>query len=169
MTFLGSHMDVVPANPETWDVDPFHLTRDGDKLYGRGTTDCLGHVAMITDLMIGLAEKRPTLSRTVLAIFIANEENGEIVDIGVDGLHSSGKLDELGINRGPIFWVDSADSQPCVGTVGNMQWTIKANGKLFHSGLPHMVRDFCDWLAVSGRWRLRPVRQRVSDILGETC
>lgn len=51
-------------------VDPFHLTRDGDKLYGRGTTDCLGHVAMITDLMIGLASKRPVLSRTVLAIFM---------------------------------------------------------------------------------------------------
>lgn len=143
VTFLGSHLDVVPANPETWEVDPFHLTRDGDKLYGRGTTDCLGHVAMITDLMIGLAEKRPALSRTVLAIFIANEENGEVEDIGVDGLHSSGKLDELGINRGPIFWVDSADSQPCVGTVGNMQWTLKANGKLFHSGLPHMVSGVC--------------------------
>ncbi|CAN0173698.1 unnamed protein product, partial [Ectocarpus fasciculatus] len=139
VTFLGSHLDVVPANPETWEVDPFHLTRDGDKLYGRGTTDCLGHVAMITDLMMELAMKRPTLSRTVLAIFIANEENGEIEGVGVDGLHSSGKLDELGIGKGPIFWVDSADSQPCVGTVGNMQWMIKANGKLFHSGLPHMA------------------------------
>ncbi|CAN0193753.1 unnamed protein product [Ectocarpus sp. 6 AP-2014] len=139
VTFLGSHLDVVPANPETWEVDPFHLTRDGDKLYGRGTTDCLGHVAMITDLMVELATKRPALSRTVLAIFIANEENGEIDGVGVDGLHSSGKLDELGIGKGPIFWVDSADSQPCVGTVGNMQWMIKANGKLFHSGLPHMA------------------------------
>lgn len=140
VTFLGSHLDVVPANPETWEVDPFRLTTDGDKLYGRGTTDCLGHVAMITDLMISLAEERPELKRTVLAIFIANEENGEVAGVGVDGLHTSGKLDELGINRGPIFWVDSADSQPCVGTVGNLQWTIKASGKLFHSGLPHMVR-----------------------------
>lgn len=141
VTFLGSHLDVVPANPETWEVDPFHLTRDGDKLYGRGTTDCLGHVAMITNLMIALAEKRPALSRTVLAIFIANEENGEVAGVGVDGLHSSGKLDELGINQGPIFWVDSADSQPCVGTVGNLVWTMKASGKLFHSGLPHMVSE----------------------------
>ncbi|CAN0024982.1 unnamed protein product [Ascophyllum nodosum] len=139
VTFLGSHLDVVPANPETWEVDPFHLTQDGDKLFGRGTTDCLGHVAMITDLMIELAKKRPVLSRTVLAVFIANEENCEVVGVGVDGLHSSGKLDELGINKGPIFWVDSADSQPCVGTVGNLQWTMKANGKLFHSGLPHMA------------------------------
>jgi acetylornithine deacetylase/succinyl-diaminopimelate desuccinylase-like protein len=37
-----SHMDVVPADPESWTVNPFQLTRDGDKLYGRGTTDCLG-------------------------------------------------------------------------------------------------------------------------------
>ena len=46
-SFVGSHLDVVPANPETWEVDPFKLTVDGDKLFGRGTTDCLGHVAMI--------------------------------------------------------------------------------------------------------------------------
>lgn len=65
----------------------------------------------------------------------------------MDGLHSSGKLDDLGISRGPIFWVDSADSQPCVGTVGNMQWMIKANGKLFHSGLPHMVGG---WVNLDG-------------------
>lgn len=77
----------VPANPETWDRDPFQLTREGaegggtratahevedqrpgaralmvalaavcrvagDLLYGRGTTDCLGHVALITELLI---------------------------------------------------------------------------------------------------------------------
>ena len=78
MTFLGSHLDVVPANPETWTVDPFTMTRDGDSLYGRGTTDCLGHVALITDLFCSLAELKPKLQRTVMAIFIANEENGEI-------------------------------------------------------------------------------------------
>ena len=38
-SFVGSHMDVVPANPEGWSRDPFKLERDGDTLYGRGTTD----------------------------------------------------------------------------------------------------------------------------------
>ena len=32
MSFVGSHMDVVPANPETWNVNPFELTVDGDKV-----------------------------------------------------------------------------------------------------------------------------------------
>jgi hypothetical protein len=29
MSFVGAHMDVVTANPETWSFSPFELTRDG--------------------------------------------------------------------------------------------------------------------------------------------
>lgn len=36
VAFVGAHMDVVPANPENWDRDPFKLNIEGDKLYGRG-------------------------------------------------------------------------------------------------------------------------------------
>ena len=43
----------------------------GDKLYGRGTTDCLGHVALVTELFIQLAEKKPKLKKEVWAVFIA--------------------------------------------------------------------------------------------------
>ena len=27
-------------NPEIWECDPFKLAVEGDKLHGRGTTDC---------------------------------------------------------------------------------------------------------------------------------
>ncbi|MCH87705.1 acetylornithine deacetylase-like, partial [Trifolium medium] len=50
-SFVGCHMDIVTANPDDWDFDPFTLSIDGDKLRGRGTTDCLGHVALVTELM----------------------------------------------------------------------------------------------------------------------
>jgi len=46
-----------------------------------------------------------------------------------------GKIDEL--KNGTCFWIDSADSQPCVGTAGSLTWHIKTHGRLFHSGLPH--------------------------------
>ena len=36
MAFVGSHLDVVPANPETWDRNPFELIIEGDKLCARG-------------------------------------------------------------------------------------------------------------------------------------
>mmetsp|Transcript_24142 Transcript_24142/g.31531 ORF Transcript_24142/g.31531 Transcript_24142/m.31531 type:complete len:459 (-) Transcript_24142:295-1671(-) len=135
VSFVGSHMDVVPANPETWDRYPFELTREGDRLYGRGTTDCLGHVALLTEFMHALAELRPTLQRSVTVLLIANEENALIDGVGVDAVHKAGKMD--GMKRGPLFWIDSADSHPCIGTAGVVQWSLKGIGKLFHSGLPH--------------------------------
>jgi len=135
IAFVGSHMDVVPANPETWERDPFTLTVEGNNLYGRGTTDCLGHVALVTEMMVALAQAKPTLQRTVTAVMIANEENGEVQNVGVDQLMATGKLDH--IKSGPVFWVDVADSHPCVGTAGSINWHLKAKGKLFHSGLPH--------------------------------
>lgn len=132
--FVGSHLDVVPANPEDWNVDPFKLTVDGDKLYGRGTTDCLGHVALITRMLCDFAEKKVVLKRKLVVVFIAAEEGGE-KGVGVDMLVKHGQLDEL--KKGPVYWIDSADSQPCCGTGGALQWTLKATGRLFHSGLPH--------------------------------
>jgi acetylornithine deacetylase len=41
------------------------------------------------------------------------------------------------ITNGPVYWVDSADSQPCVGTAGSIRWHLKVTGRLFHSGLAH--------------------------------
>eukprot|EP00750_Incisomonas_marina_P002172 INCI12129.1.p1 GENE.INCI12129.1~~INCI12129.1.p1 ORF type:complete len:483 (+),score=74.18 INCI12129.1:88-1449(+) len=131
---IGSHMDVVPANPETWERNPFELTVEGDRLYGRGTTDCLGHVAMVTQLMISLATRKPELQRSVVVLFIAGEEGGD-VGVGVDVAVKRGEIDEL--KNGPVFWVDCSDSQPCIGTAGALQWHLKAHGRLFHSGLPH--------------------------------
>lgn len=135
IAFVGSHMDLVPANPETWKRDPFKMTIEGDEIHGRGATDCLGHVAMVTELMLELAIKKPKLQRTVTAVFIANEENQSVKDIGVDRLMATGKMDHL--KNGPVIWVDCSDSQPCIGTASSIVWFLKANGKLFHSGLPH--------------------------------
>ena len=50
MGFIGSHFDVVLANPESWEHDPFKLTTEGEKMYGQGPTDCLGHVATGTKI-----------------------------------------------------------------------------------------------------------------------
>jgi len=134
-SFVGSHMDVVPADRKEWERDPFVFSREGDLLYGRGTTDCLGHVAALTDFFCNLATIKPTLKHGIACVFIANEENGTFAGIGVDELAKEGYLDEC--KNGPLFWIDAADSQPCQGTAGVMQWSFTCSGKLFHSGLPH--------------------------------
>lgn len=130
LSFVGCHMDVVTANPNDWvsihsfflifvpftishyhhnthnrfdvmqDFDPFSLSIDGDKLRGRGTTDCLGHVALVAELMKKLGQTKPNLKSTVVAVFIANEENSSITGIGVDALVKDGLLNKL--KNGPL-------------------------------------------------------------------
>lgn len=75
------------------------------------------------------------MKATINVIFIANEEAGAILGVGIDQLAREGYLEPL--KHGPVFWVDAADKQPCVGTAGMVQWRLKVKGKLFHSGLPH--------------------------------
>ncbi|KFK28468.1 hypothetical protein AALP_AA7G000200 [Arabis alpina] len=135
LSFVGMHMDVVTANPEDWEFDPFSLSIDGDKLRGRGTTDCLGHVALVTELMKRLGQTKPALRSTVVAVFIASEENSSIQGVGVDMLVKDKLLDKL--KSGPLYWIDTADKQPCVGTGGMIPWKLHVTGKLFHSGLAH--------------------------------
>jgi acetylornithine deacetylase len=76
------------------------LSIDGDKLRGRGTTDCLGHVALVTELFRKLAETRLPLKTTVVAVFIANEESAAVSGVGVDALVKDGLLDNL--KPGPL-------------------------------------------------------------------
>ncbi|CAG7883780.1 unnamed protein product [Brassica rapa] len=135
VSFVGMHMDVVTANPDEWEFDPFSLSIDGDKLRGRGTTDCLGHVALVTELMKRLGETKPALRSSVVAVFIASEENSSIPGVGVDMLVKDKLLDKL--KAGPLFWIDTADKQPCIGTGGMIPWKLHVTGKLFHSGLAH--------------------------------
>jgi acetylornithine deacetylase len=101
-SFVGSHMDVVPASAEGWSRDPFKLIIEGDMLYGRGTTDCLGHVALITDLFISLALKKPVLQTEIVAIFIANEENSVFLGVGIDQLAKEGNIRFVN-HRGEVF------------------------------------------------------------------
>ena len=53
-------------------------------------------------------------------------------------LLKDGKLDHL--KDGPVYWVDSSDVHPCIGTTSAAIWTLKCRGRLFHSGLPHKVK-----------------------------
>ena len=44
---LSGHTDVVPVDGQAWTVDPFRLTEQGGRLYGRGTADMKGYIASV--------------------------------------------------------------------------------------------------------------------------
>jgi acetylornithine deacetylase len=48
---LSGHTDVVPVEGQAWDSDPFRLSLRGDRLYGRGTADMKGFIALALALV----------------------------------------------------------------------------------------------------------------------
>ena len=134
VSFVGAHLDVVPANPTEWQRPPFELQIEEDRLHGRGVTDCLGHVAVLTDLFAQLAEARVELDHTVVAVIIANEEMSNTRGVGIAQLVKDGKLEHL--KEGPLYWIDSANFGPTLGTAGMATWRLVVEGKVAHSGFP---------------------------------
>jgi acetylornithine deacetylase len=44
---LSGHTDVVPVDGQAWDSDPFGMTERDGRLYGRGTCDMKGFIALV--------------------------------------------------------------------------------------------------------------------------
>lgn len=73
---LVSHMDVVPATPAFWTVDPFAGTIKDGYLYGRGTLDMKGEGIIQLMAMIAMKRSGVPLNRDIVFIGNADEELG---------------------------------------------------------------------------------------------
>jgi acetylornithine deacetylase len=71
---LSGHMDVVPARQAEWSSDPFTLRSEGDRRYGRGTTDMKGFLACALAALPKLVASN--LSRPIHLAFSYDEEAG---------------------------------------------------------------------------------------------
>ena len=75
VAFLA-HMDVVDANPENWETDPFQPTIKDGYLYGRGTMDNKYGVALLVSTFANLKEAGFKPTRDILLAFAGDEETG---------------------------------------------------------------------------------------------
>jgi len=79
---VHGHLDVVPADPANWSVDPFAgEIRDG-MLWGRGAVDMKDMDAMILTSLGDILRSGRRPARDLVVAFFADEENG-----GVFGSH----------------------------------------------------------------------------------
>ncbi|MBU4541643.1 MAG: Sapep family Mn(2+)-dependent dipeptidase [Firmicutes bacterium] len=75
MIGILTHVDTVPVG-DGWSVNPFDLTIDGDKAYGRGTIDNKGPTLVALYAMKALADSGVILNKRVRLI-IGGDEEGE--------------------------------------------------------------------------------------------
>lgn len=75
---LHGHLDVVPADPANWSVDPFAgVIKDG-LLWGRGAVDMKDMDAMILTSIAEILRAGEQPRRDIILAFFADEENGGI-------------------------------------------------------------------------------------------
>jgi acetylornithine deacetylase len=78
---LSGHTDVVPVAGQAWDSDPFRLAARGDRLYGRGTADMKGFIALALEVV------PKAVSRALeIPLHLALSYDEEVGCLGVPGL-----------------------------------------------------------------------------------
>ncbi len=54
---ISGHTDVVPVENQPWDTNPFEIVRKNNRLYGRGTADMKGFIAIALALVPEMLKK----------------------------------------------------------------------------------------------------------------
>ncbi len=101
---LLAHIDVVEANPEDWERDPFTLIEEGGYFYGRGSADDKAMAAIFVDLMATYVQEGYRPPRTLKLALTCGEETAAHFN-GVDYLVTNHRelIDaEFAINEGGL-------------------------------------------------------------------
>ncbi|MCF9019945.1 MULTISPECIES: acetylornithine deacetylase [Pseudomonas syringae group] len=139
---LSGHTDVVPAAGQAWTMPPFQATLRDGRIYGRGTCDMKGFIALAIDAMLDAADM--TLTRP-LQLALSHDE--EIGCVGVrrllDVLHLAPVRPFLCVVGEPTLM------QFAVGHKGKSSYRTYCRGQEAHSSLApravnaiHLASDF---------------------------
>ncbi|MEL7042812.1 MAG: acetylornithine deacetylase [Pseudomonadota bacterium] len=128
---LSGHTDVVPVDGQDWHTDPFALTENAGKLYGRGTCDMKGFVALCLAFAPRFAELE--LGQPIHLAFSYDEEVG---CKGAPGMIQS--MLDLGAEPRGVWVGEPSLWQVVSGHKGIMLTEVVVTGKEAHSSLPHL-------------------------------
>ena len=124
---LSGHTDIVPITGQTWTDDPFHLTQKENKLYGRGTADMKGFLALILSRVPKMISTN--LSKPIHLAFSYDEE------VGCVGVHRL--LDLINGNSiKPAFCIvgEPTSMEVVTGHKGKCGYQVVVKGLACHSG-----------------------------------
>lgn len=139
---LSGHTDVVPAAGQAWTMPPFQTTLRDGRIYGRGTCDMKGFIALAIDAMLNAADM-PLMRPLQLAL----SHDEEIGCVGVrrllDVLHLAPVRPFLCVVGEPTLM------QFAVGHKGKASYRTFCRGQEAHSSLApravnaiHLASDF---------------------------
>jgi len=122
---------VVPIGSRAWTHDPFSGETDGDRLYGRGSSDMKAGVAAILLAARAMAKKLAGTPGVVI-VLTAAEEGGCI-----GSRHLSEQRQLLG-KAGAMVVGEPTSNYPLVGHKGSVKFHARFKGVSAHGSMPHL-------------------------------
>ncbi|MFY9316947.1 MAG: M20 family metallopeptidase [Burkholderiales bacterium] len=128
---LTGHLDVVALGARPWTKDPFSGETEGDRLYGRGSSDMkAGVAAMLAALKSFSGKLRNTPG--VVVVLTAAEEGGCV------GSAELAKLPQLMGRAGAMVVGEPTSNYPLVGHKGSLKFHAAFRGVSAHGSMPQL-------------------------------
>ena len=158
---MTGHLDTVPLGSAKWSVDPLAAEIDGDRLYGRGTTDMKGGLAAI----VVAAERLAALGRGeagVELVVCAGEETG------CEGALQVARSDRALGRAGAVLVAEPTLNYPCLAHKGVVWMTARTSGRSSHGSMPELGDNAVYKLARAvGRLERFRFEHPTDDLLGD--
>ena len=127
---LTGHLDVVALGTRSWSKDPFAGETDGDRLFGRGTSDMKAGVAGI---LLAAASLKDRFASTpgVVIVLTAGEEGGCVGSLQLAQTQLLGRA-------GAMVVGEPTSNYPLVGHKGSIKFHATFRGVSAHGSMPHL-------------------------------
>jgi len=128
---MTGHLDVVALGTRKWSKDPFTGETDGDKLFGRGSSDMKAGVA---GMLLALKNLSRKLNGTpgVVVVLTAAEEGGCV------GSRHLAALPKLMGKAGAMVVGEPTSNYPMVGHKGSIKFHASFKGVSAHGSMPQL-------------------------------
>ncbi|WP_417218180.1 acetylornithine deacetylase [Arthrobacter sp.] len=151
---LSGHTDVVPVDGQDWDSDPFTVQERDGRLYGRGTADMKGFLAVIMSRLDAIAAVR--LTEPLHLAFSYDEEVGLL---GAGRMIS--QFPDHGITPASCIVGEPSGMRVVLGHKSINLFTVRFRGVAAHSSLTpqgvnaiHYAGRFIEFYRkLTGQWR----------------
>src|SRR3954451_8904444 len=168
---LSAHSDTVGVERDLWSIDPFAGVIRNSFLFGRGSFDDKGSIAVFAAAAMRLARAHVPLKRDVVLVFEGDEEGG---DYGIEWLadHQWNQLDAaFSLNEGGIIGTNRT-GRPNLAAVTvrdkiSFSVTLETRGVSTHSSRPQrptaidrLTRALARLSRPQGGGRLSPLTRR---------
>lgn len=126
---FAGHMDTVPLGGKRWEKDPFSGEVDGDKVFGRGSSDMKGGLAAMVVAALRLANIA-NRNAGITLVCTSSEETG------CQGAHHLARLGNALGEAGALLIGEPTSNYPLVGHKGALWLEVSTSGVTAHGSMP---------------------------------